>query len=72
MVPDFGRQVAEFQVHVAVIAGNSALGSSVTQGIGSVFQEKAKSGGKPKGATELPYPTSRAIAWTRVFKSPSA
>lgn len=39
MARDFNRQVAEFQVHAAVLNGYTALGISVTEVVGWVCPE---------------------------------
>ena len=52
MARDFDRQVVEFQLHVAVLNGFTALGIPVTETVGQVWPEKGKSACHPICATE--------------------
>ncbi len=53
MARDFDRQVAEFQVRVAVLNGYTALDIPVTKAMGWSVREKGQSGRQPICATEL-------------------
>ena len=64
MARDFDRQVAEFQIRVAVLNGFTAIGIPVTEAMGQVCPGKGEDRPSPICATE-PWRclTTTALTW---------